>query len=461
MSKIGIILKREYMTRVRKTSFIVMTILGPILFAGLMLAPVIFMKLEGDELKKIKVIDETGLFHDALKNTLYIHFYDVSDEYFLHQSAEYDLSRAKIELKDSDYYGLLFIPRTVVTGGRGIVQLYSYRQPNMGLRMHIANVTANHLEDIKIEQEGLEYGISVEEMRNILRAIHSEVFVQTLTIDEEGEEKETFTEIAMILGYISGFLIYLFVFMYGSQVMRGVIEEKTNRIVEVIVSSVRPFQLMLGKIVGVALVGLTQFVLWVILTFILVTAFQTFLIKGTDVTQLSPVAMEIGSELAEDQVVYDDQTIRMEQVFNAIKAVNFVLVISMFLFYFIGGYLLYAAMFAAVGSAVDNETDTQQFMLPISLPLILGIIVMISTINNPGGSLSYWFSLIPFTSPIVMMVRIPFGVPLPDIIISMSLLIVSFVIMTWLAGKIYRTGILMYGKKVNYKELWKWLRYSD
>lgn len=461
MSKVGIIIKREYLTRVKKASFVVMTILGPILFAGLMIAPVVLMKLEGDEFKKIAVIDETRIFHDALKDTEFIQFDFISDKYYSPGAEDYNLSKAKDDLKDSDYFSLVFIPRTVVYSGSGVLQMFSYRQPNMGVRMHIANGIEKHLEEIKMEEKGQDYGISTDDMRKILKAVNTKIFVQTITLDKDGGEKETSTEVAMILGYICGFLIYLFVFMYGSQVMRGVIEEKTNRIVEVIVSSVKPFQLMLGKIIGVALVGFTQFILWVILTFGLVTAAQSILIGDMDVSQFNPVSMEVGSELLVDQNVESEQAMKFEGIFNSISAINFTLVISMFLFYFIGGYLLYAAMFAAVGSAVDNETDTQQFMLPISLPLILGIIVMMSTINNPGGSLSYWFSIIPFTSPIVMMVRVPFGVPVADVIISMSLLIISFVLMTWLAAKVYRTGILMYGKKVNYKELWKWIKYNN
>ncbi len=461
MGKIGIIIRREYITRVRKTSFVVMTILGPLLFAGLMIAPVILMKLESDEFMRIAVIDETRLFDNALRNTDYIHFDFISDQYFIWEIADYNLTKAKEDLKDSDYYALIYIPRTAVGSRVGTVQMFSYRQPNLGLRMHVANGIEKHLEDIRLEQKGEDYGIDAHEMRNILKAVTAEVFVQTITLDKDGGEKETSTEVAMILGYLCGFLIYIFVFMYGSQVMRGVIEEKTSRIVEVIVSSVRPFQLMAGKIIGVALVGLTQFALWIILTFAIVTGAQSLLLKDMDVADLSPAKSEIGSVIPDGQEIVDDQYAKFEGIFESIRGINYLLVISMFLFYFIGGYLLYAAMFAAVGSAVDNETDTQQFMLPISLPLILGIIIMMSAINNPGGSLSYWFSIIPFTSPIVMMVRVPFGVPVGDVLLSMTLLVGTVIFMTWLAAKIYRTGILMYGKKVNYKELWKWIRFSS
>jgi len=266
----------------------------------------------------------------------------------------------------------------------------------------------------------------------------------------------------MILGYIAGFLIYMFVFMYGSQVMRGVIEEKTSRIVEVIVSSVRPFQLMMGKIIGVALVGLTQFLLWVVLTFGLVSIAQAVFIDSVKVENMTQVVPGgTGNTLNDNEQVIDQGAAEFSAMFNSIKAINFPLVLGMFVFYFLGGYLLYAAMFAAIGAAVDNETDTQQFMLPVTIPLVLGIIVMVSAINNPNGSLAYWFSLIPFTSPIVMMVRIPFEVPIQDVIISAGLLIITFIFMVWLAAKIYRTGILMYGKKVNYRELWKWIRYKN
>jgi ABC-2 type transport system permease protein len=461
MSKIGLIIKREYGTRVKKKSFIIMTILGPILFAAMMIAPVILMKMEDDDFKKIAVIDESRLFESAIKNTEYMQFEFVSDKYFDKELGEYNLTKAKQDLKESDYYALLYIPHTAAESNLGSVQLFSYQQPNMGLKMHISNGIEKRVEDIKLEIKATDLGISEKDVSEILNVVNTDITVLTTTLDDNGGEKESSTEVAMIIGYICGFLIYMFVFMYGSQVMRGVIEEKTSRIVEVIVSSVRPFQLMMGKIIGVALVGLTQFLLWVILTIGLVTVAQSVLLKDTDVSSMNPQSMNMGSQLGDQTKVADEGAMKFESVFQSIFAVNYFQIICFFLFYFVGGYLLYAAMFAAVGSAVDNETDTQQFMLPITLPLVLGIIVMVSAINNPSGSLAYWFSIIPFTSPIVMMVRIPFGVPFIDLAISMSLLVLTFVFMTWFAAKIYRVGILMYGKKVNYKELWKWFRYKN
>ncbi|MBO7481490.1 MAG: ABC transporter permease, partial [Bacteroidales bacterium] len=283
----------------------------------------------------------------------------------------------------------------------------------------------------------------------------------TTTMNDDGTEKESSTTVAMIIGYICGFLIYMFIFMYGSMVMNGVIEEKSNRIVEVIVSSVKPFQLMLGKIIGVALVGITQFVLWVMLTLGIVSVTYAVLQKDFSTADLNPQTQIMGSTLTDATDVNTDDMAKFDDIMKAMNSVNYVGLLLMFLFYFIGGYLLYAGMFAIAGSAVDNETDTQQFMLPITVPLLLAIFVMLSAINNPNGSLAYWFSIIPFTSPIVMLVRIPFGVPFTDIIISMVLLVATFIAMTWLAAKIYRVGILMYGKKTNYKELWKWLKYRN
>ncbi|MDD3685222.1 MAG: ABC transporter permease [Bacteroidales bacterium] len=461
MSKIGLIIKREYSTRVKKKSFIIMTILGPILFAALMITPAILMQMEDDEFKKIAVIDESGMFNDALKNTRYIEFTDVSGAYYDEASVTYNLSKAKKDLKDSEYYALLYIPHTAVEGVKGSVVIYSYQQPNIGLKMHIANGIEKRVEDIKLSIKAEEMGITQKQVDDILNVVNTDIAIVTSTIDDDGTEKESSSEIAMIVGYIAGFLIYMFVFMYGSQVMRGVIEEKTSRIVEVIVSSVKPFELMMGKIVGVALVGLTQFILWVALTVGLVSVGQSIILKNYDASKLSPQTVAVGSELDQSTVAPDEKAMEFEQMFKAVYAIDYVTLIISFLFYFIGGYLLYGALFAIVGSAVDSEADTQQFMLPITLPMVLGLFVMMSAMKNPNGSLAYWFSLIPFTSPIVMMARIPYGVPYIDLIISMVLLVVTFVFTTWFAGKIYRVGILMYGKKVNYKELWKWFRYKS
>ncbi|HSW67219.1 MAG TPA: ABC transporter permease, partial [Bacteroidales bacterium] len=311
------------------------------------------------------------------------------------------------------------------------------------------------VESLKLGAHGID--------EDILRSIETDVRINTIKLHESGKEEKKYTEIATVLGFIAAIVIYIFIFMFGTMVMRGVIEEKTNRIVEVIVSSVKPFQLMIGKIVGVGLVGLTQFLLWVVLTLIIVTGFQQafpekFRLSYTEqaatmearLPSATPIATPTEQQLAETAI---------SRVIEGMMSINFGVVIFSFVFFFIGGFLLYGALFAAIGAAVDSETDSQQFMLPITIPLIFSIIMAQYVINDPNGPLSFWLSVIPFTSPIIMMIRIPFGVPYFDLILSMFLLVLGFLGTTWLAGKIYRTGILMYGKKVNYAELWKWVRY--
>jgi ABC-2 type transport system permease protein len=265
----------------------------------------------------------------------------------------------------------------------------------------------------------------------------------------------------MGVGFGTGILIYLFIFLYGVQVMRGVVEEKTSRIVEVIISSVKPFQLMLGKIIGIAMVGLTQFILWTILTFILVFIGQFFFIQELNITDNPVVQQTMPTMPGQMKATQNFNYSEAKEILNDLQNIPFLKIISAFIFYFLGGYLLYSAMFAAIGAAVDNEADTQQFMAPVTIPLVFAFIAGQFIIQNPEGPLSFWLSIIPFTSPVVMMVRLPFEVPLWELFLSMALLVAGFIFMTWLAGKIYRTGILMYGKKATYKELWKWLRYSE
>ena len=279
----------------------------------------------------------------------------------------------------------------------------------------------------------------------ILEGVTTQIEVETIIIGEEGETTGN-AEVSFGIGFMCGILIYMFIFMYGTMVMRGVIEEKTSRIVEVIISSVKPFQLMMGKILGVALVGLTQFMLWIILT-IIISAFAEVLF------------FDAGTISTESMGMSGEQSVILSTLSNSLAGINILQLLFAFAFYFLGGYLLYSALFAAVGSAVDAEADTQQFILPITIPLIISFILMQPVMDNPDGVLAYWLSLIPFTSPIIMMVRLPFGVNNSELILSMALLVAGFLATTLFAAKIYRTGILMYGKKASYKELWKWLTY--
>lgn len=443
MNKISLIIQREYLTRVKKKSFIVMTILGPVLMAALFIVPVYLAQM-GGEVKTIQVVDETGLFSHRFENTKELIF----------KPLDLDIEQAKAIFPNSGDDALLYIPITEVSVPSSAF-LYFDKQPTMIIKSHINSSMRREVESLKLAASGID--------PDIMRSIKSSVNLITIKLHEGGKEEKKFSEVATILGFVSAILIYMFVFMFGSQVMRGVIEEKTSRIVEVIVSSVKPFQLMMGKIVGIGLVGLTQFLLWVVLTLVIVVGFQTafpekFRASETENMMISNTRITDANQPLEETLQIDESV--MAQVAEGIRSINFSAIIFSFLFYFLGGYLLYAALFAAIGGAVDNETDSQQFMLPITIPLIIAIVMAQYVINEPNGPISFWLSIIPLTSPVIMMIRIPFGVPYFDLGLSVMLLILGFLGTTWLAAKIYRTGILMYGKKVDYAELWKWLKYK-
>jgi ABC-2 type transport system permease protein len=444
MNKISVIIKREYITRVRKKSFIIMTILAPVLLAAIIIVPTLVMMSQGGEFKKIAVVED--------KNT--------KDAEFVY------LENTKVEelkktFEKAGYYGILYISPELVNTPNAI-QLISKQQPAIGLLQHIENSLEKEIERQKL----LTY--KIENLDEIMKNIETKVSVQTIKIDESGAVRETSTGIAMALAYIFGFLMYMLVFIFGSQVMRGVIEEKTSRVVEVIISSVKPVQLMMGKIIGIALVGLTQFMIWIFLTVALVTVLKTTLLQKTNLTEIAPsVSQNLMSgnqqAAATTQVsTTSPELAEFSKMFDNAMNQPWGLIIICFIFYFITGYLLYASVFAAIGSAVDNETETQQFMLPVTIPIILGLMVAMGTMQNPESSLSFWCSMIPLTSPIVMMARIPFMSHSQywQIAISMGIMIVTFIAFVWMAAKIYRTGILMYGKKTSWKEMWKWLRYS-
>lgn len=451
MNKISIIIKREYMTRVRKKSFIIMTILAPVLMAALIILPTFLMMNQEQDYKKIAVIeDNSDLFSGVIKNTSTLEF-----EYL--DNVKIDDIKGSFE--EAGYYGVLYISPELITTPNA-VQLISKKQPPIGLLEHIENSLENEIERQKL----MTYNI--ENLDQILKNVETRVNIQTKKIGESGEIKETSTGIAMALAYIGGFLMYMLVFIFGAQVMRGVIEEKTSRVVEVIVSSVKPVELMMGKIIGIALVGLTQFLIWVFLTIAITGIVKSTVLKSGDlagVTQsvthsvLSPEQQE---QMAAEVPEINPELVEFSKLFESAMNQPWGLIILSFIFYFVTGYLLYASIFAAIGSAVDNETETQQFMLPVTIPIILALMVAMGTMQNPESSLSFWFSLIPLTSPIVMMARLPFGVPYWQLAVSMFLMVVTFIAFVWMAAKVYRTGILMYGKKTSWQEIWKWLKYN-
>ncbi|MFW9596423.1 MAG: ABC transporter permease, partial [Paludibacter sp.] len=349
---------------------------------------------------------------------------------------------------ESDFEALLYITNDLAKDSTAAT-MYSEKQVNLELKTYVSGLLNKHIEEQKLA------AYNIPNLKEMVEKSQTNIDMKTIKWSEDGDEKEGSAELALIIGMITAFIIYMFIVIYGAQVMSGVVQEKTNRIVEVMISSVKPFELMMGKIIGIALVGLTQFLMWVMLTGAILFGVSATFTKGMDMEKLQKM-----QELSQKGMTATPEiNEKMMDIITAVNGLDFVQIVSLFIVYFLGGYLLYASLFAAVGSAVDNETDTQQFSMPIMLPIIFAIYAGIFSAENPDGPLAFWCSMIPFTSPIVMMVRLPFDVPVWQIALSISILILSFVGTTWVAGKIYRTGILMYGKKITWTEMWKWLKY--
>jgi ABC-2 type transport system permease protein len=438
MNKILLITQREFTSRVRKKSFIIMSILAPLLFGGFISLMAYFGGSKDEKIKNIAVIDSSSLFLNKIPDTQSLKF-----EYLINVKLE----TLKKDLKKSKYYGVLYINPNEKDSLKQ-VQFYSYSQPGISVVQHITNAIENEIRDKKLKS------YHIENIDQILKSVETKIDLQTIKLSESGEEKDSSTFASMGLAYVGSLLIYMFILLYGVQVMRGVIEEKTNRIVEVIISSVRPFQLMMGKVLGVALTAITQFLIWVVLSLtIFIVAKQIFL------HDVNPANMGATAQTISQMQQSPQSNAELTKVFSMIESVNYLKILGLFIFYFITGYLLYSSLFAAVGAAVDNEADTQQFVMPITIPLIAGIMIMVQAFQFPDSPIAIWGSIIPLTAPIVMMARIPYEVPWQQLILSMSLMVITFVCTIWLAAKIYRTGILMYGKKVTFKEIFKWLKY--
>ncbi|PXY00676.1 ABC transporter permease [Marinifilum breve] len=446
MNKIFIIIQREYLSRVKKRSFLILTFLTPLLIAGIY-AFMIWMMLKDDtEKRTIAVLNESELVEPVKSSEFTTYNYL--------QNASFEEVKSSMEKKG--YYAILVIPKNILQ--TKTAELFSHKQVTIEVKSSVGRQIRQHIE--KLKRSKIIAEANMPDLEEKLAATRTPISMRTIKFGEGGEIKQSSTEIAMGIGFAASFIIYMFIFMYGVQVMRGVIEEKSNRIVEVIISSVKPFQLMMGKIVGVAMVGLTQFIMWVVLTGIIITVGSALVLPGVDMETLQQAKSV--AELPAGAASLDAGQLKMAQdILGTFDLAYVAGIVGAFIFFFLGGYLLYSALFAAVGSAVDNETETQQFMLPITIPLILALYIGFAVAKNPESSLAFWGSIIPFTSPIVMLVRIPFGVPIWELLLSMSLLIGTFLLITWIAAKIYRTGILMYGKKVSYKEIWKWLRYHN
>jgi len=412
-----------------------MTILAPILvvfFYGIIFYFAI-NKDAGESQKKIYVSDETGSFVGKLHTSKMYEFTFGSST----------ANEAQKIIDTEHYFAVLIITKDDPTFKN--IQLFYKEQPGIGTINYIENQLQQEVKNSKLS----EYQIDPKVIADIN---DTKVSISTIKITSSGLQSSD-SGASTAIGFFGAFLIYMFIFLYGVQIMQGVIEEKTNRIVEVLISSVKPFELMMGKIIGIALVGLTQFVIWLVLVGVFGTSISGIILSNLHLNPDTAQAINHGTIQSGNE---------MSSFIYAMKNFNYVLILGMFLFYFLGGYLFYGALFAAVGSAVDNETDKQQFMLPITLPLVFGFVLAQSAVTaNPNSSLAFWLSIIPFTSPVTMMVRIPFGVPTWEIIVSMACMIGGFIFTVWLAARIYRIGILMYGKKPSYKEIWKWLFYKS
>lgn len=430
MRNLKLIIQREYLARVRNKTFIIMTFLSPLILIGMFALIAYLSMLNSSEQRIIGLYDETQMFTSEFKDQKEVQYLDLSGK---------ALEEAKKMVNEQEYYGLIYIPSNIGKDLEGI-QFFGNESPGLGTIQAIEKTIADRL----TRKELIERGIDVDQLNNA----RTEVRIEIQNFSGEQTSKMS-NYIKMFFGGAAGYLLMMFIIIYGNMVMRSVIEEKTNRIIEIIVSSVKPIQLMLGKVLGTSLAGITQFSIWVLLAGVL--ASLSFYILGIDVFTVQKSQLETVEQIAQPEIA---------QLMVDILNLPILSLVIFFLIYFIGGYFLYSAIYAAIGAAVDSETDTQQFMFPVILPLMLGIYVgFFSVIENPHGSISTIFSMIPLTSPIVMLMRIPFGVPWWELAISIAILIVTNFAVVWLAAKIYRVGILMYGKKASYKELFKWLKY--
>lgn len=440
MSNISIIIGREFNERVRKKSFIVTTLLMPVLMIGLMAAPALIMRYSGGDEKRIAVIDRSGLVADRLE----------SNGEILFEPCDLQPEEARHTL--TDRFGILVVGPDLVTDPQQSVKLYTNASSSLSLEGEITGQIERIVEEEKLR------AYDIENLQEILDRVKTRITLQTFRNDESQEEESQARSsmVATALGYILGFVLYMFLLIYGSMVMQSVIEEKNSRVLEVMVSSVRPFDLMMGKILGVASVAVVQVLLWGVLiagagAVVLPQLMPEEVMQSAQAMQQGMPASAAAADLNPD----------MLQAVATVTDTGYIAgLFAALLLFILGGYLLYSAMFAAVGSAVDSIQDAQQLQTPITIPIILALLLMLAVIKDPNSQLAFWASIIPFTSPVVMIARIPYGIPLWEVALSLAVLYGSFVGMVWAAAKIYRVGIFMYGKKPTLKELWRWMRYK-
>lgn len=439
---IGIIINREYMTRVKKKSFLLITFLSPILFAALCLLPSLIMLGAKEEAKKVAVVDASGIMMSVLQDTDAVTYADLSDHH---------VDSVKSKLAELGYDAVLNISAINEETKTLSAEIFSAKPLGMDLTENINNRIESAVEDYRIASYG------IEGLADIMQDVKVNIPLKSYTLGEDGEEKISESGVYMLVSMILGMIVYMFIAMFGSMVMSSVIEEKSSRVVEVLISSVKATELMFGKIIGIALVALTQFFLWIVLTFSIIGVVG--LVAGPGLMGGDPQAMmEMAQDMGAGDVVDMEDMGGASVILSTLSNLDFGQIILCFVLFFVLGYMLYASLFAAVGSAVENEGDSSQLQLPLTIPLMLGFFIAIYAFNAPGSAVVFWGSIIPFTSPIVMLARLPFGVATWEIVLSLALLVLTFIACAWLSAKIYKVGILMFGKKSTWKDLWKWLK---
>lgn len=437
MDKILLIIQREYLVRVKKRSFLIVTLLTPILITSIYAVPALLF-FAGDETKTIQVLDESERFRQKLKN----------DDDYAYTFVSGSLEKAKERMRTSKADALVYIPADIVKNPDGL-RIFAPKTVSIGVQRDVERAVQDEVRNLRLAQAGIDVKVVEDNRVN--------VSAQTFSLSDEGEKKSS-SGVATGLGYAIALILYMTVFLSGSQVMNGVIEEKSNRIVEVIISSVKPMQLLLGKIIGVGLVGLTQFVLWILLTIAISSAVTAVFAKKFEAKAKTELNVGKSADVKQAQAELQAQN-PMLKVQELLASLPLGKILACFIFYYLTGYLLYSSLFAAVGSAVENASEAQQLLFPVTIPLILSIAVMAFVIQDPDSNVAFWASIIPFTAPVNMMARLPFGVETWQLLLSMALMVLGFLFTTWLAARIYRVGILMYGKKVTFGELSKWVFY--
>lgn len=449
MKKLGVIISREYETRVKKKSFIILTFLVPILFAALCILPSLIMTAAKEEARSVAVVDESGFVLPYLENSSLVTFSDCTAE---------GLDSLKSSMDSRGFNGIVYVSPLDPESMDLRLESYSRKPMGMDLTEYVQSRVNRAVEDYRIKESG------IENLEEIMESVQPDIRLKTYTMDEKGKESITSSEVYMIVSFLLGIIIYMFIAMFSGMVMSSVIEEKSSRVVEVLVSSVKATELMFGKIIGVALVALTQFFMWIVLTGVLVAVFGGMVgldkladASGTTTEMVSSMGVDPSAVGGVDvQATVSDSP--AAAIVSTLAGLDYGQIIIAFVLFFVFGYLLYASMFAAIGSAVENEADTQQLQIPVTIPLLLGFFIAIYAFKAPDSGIVFWGSMIPFTSPIVMLARLPFGVPGWQLLLSIALLIATFILCAWASAKIYKVGILMFGKKSSFSDLWKWFK---